>query len=152
MEVGRRILLLNGYARGVVLEAAAALVATRLGLRIIGLRRWRAVLASLAPTTANADDPNRLATAREISRLEAATARCLFFQSTCLEQSLALWWLLRRHGVSAELRLGARKESNRFEAHAWVQLDGAILNNSAAGDVHFVPFEGPVSSLEAQAR
>jgi len=65
---------------------------------------------------------------------------------------LALWWLLRRHGVSAELRLGARKQSNRFEAHAWVELDGAILNDSAAGDVHFVPFEGPVSSLEAQAR
>ena len=152
MEVGRRILLLNGYARGVVLEAAAALVATRLGLRIIGLRRWRAVLASLAPTTANADDPNRLATAREISRLAAATARRLFFRPTCLEESLVLWWMLRRHGIAAELRLGARKESNRFEAHAWVELDGAALNDSAAEYVHFVSFEGPASSVEVQAR
>ncbi len=152
MQVGRHFLRLDGYARSIVFEAVAALMSTRLGLRVAGFRRWQAVLAWLAPIAPNSGDLNCLSGAREISRLEAATARHLFFQTTCLENSLALWWLLRRHGIAAELRMGARKEASRFEAHAWVELDGAILTEAAAEDVHFVPFERHVSSLEAQAR
>ena len=41
-----------------------------------------------------------------------------------------LWWLLRRRGIAAELRIGARKEFERFEAHAWVEVDSAVLNDA----------------------
>ena len=60
-----------------------------------------------------------------IARMEAAAARHLPFQPNCLEQSLALWWLLRRRGIPADLRIGVRKDAANFEAHAWVEAGGS---------------------------
>ena len=47
-------------------------------------------------------------------------------RAVCLEQSLALYVLLRRRGVPAELRLGVQVYP--FYAHAWVELHGEPLN------------------------
>lgn len=47
-------------------------------------------------------------------------------RAVCLEQSLALYLLLRRRGVSAELKLGV--QTYPFYAHAWVELDGEPVN------------------------
>ncbi len=47
-------------------------------------------------------------------------------RAVCLEQSLALYLLLRRRGVPAELRLGV--QAYPFYAHAWVELDGEPVN------------------------
>jgi len=47
-------------------------------------------------------------------------------RAVCLEQSLALYVLLRRRGVPAELRLGVQVYP--FYAHAWVELDGKPVN------------------------
>lgn len=154
MKTWRGFWRLSGYSRRVVLEAAAALVATWVGLRLAGFRRWKAALAWLAPGTtapAGAMTPGLLDSAREIARLEQAAARHLFFRANCLEQSLTLWWLLQRRGIAAELRIGARKEAGRFEAHAWVEFGGAVLNDAGEEHLHFVPFDGPVTSMETQA-
>jgi hypothetical protein len=144
---------LSGYERGVALEAAGGLLATWLGLRLAGFRRWKSVLAHLAPsanTTARQQSASQRESAEVIARMAAAAARNVFFGTNCLEQSLVLWWLLRRRGISAELRIGARKEFQRFEAHAWVEVDSAVLNNTGAEHLHFVPFDGPISPLEAR--
>lgn len=153
METWRGFWRLSGYARAIVLEAAAALAATWLGLRLAGFRRWKAVLALFAPgptTFDGAKDPALADSAREIARLEQTAARHLFFRANCLEQSLTLWWLLHRRGIAAELRIGARKEAGRFEAHAWVEFDGAILSDAGEEHLHFVPFDGPIASPETQ--
>lgn len=153
METWRGFSRLSGYARGVVLEAAAALAATRAGLRLAGFRRWKAALARLGPgaaAPAGAAAPGLLDSAREIARLQQTAARHLFFRANCLEQSLTLWWLLQRRGIAAELRIGARKDAGRFEAHAWVEFDGAVLNDAGEEHRHFVPFDGPLTSLETQ--
>jgi hypothetical protein len=82
--------------------------------------------------------------------MSAAAARNLFFSTNCLEKSLVLWWLLRRRGIAAELRIGARKELGRFEAHAWVEMDSQVMNDAGEEHRHFVPFEGPITVLETQ--
>jgi hypothetical protein len=153
MERWHRFWRLSSFERGVVIEATAALLATWLGLRLAGFRRWKSVLAWLSPS-ANAIAPLQGASPRKsaqlIARMEAAAARNLFFSTNCLEQSLVLWWLLRRLGIAAELRIGARKEVGRFEAHAWVEVASVVLNDAGAEHRHFVPFDGPISPLEAQ--
>jgi hypothetical protein len=144
---------LSGYERGVALEAAGGLLVTWVGLRVAGFRRWKNVLAVLAPspnTTARQADAAQPEAARTIARMAAAAARNFFFATNCLEQSLVLWWLLRRRGIAAELRIGARKEFERFEAHAWVEADSAVLNDATAEHRHFVPFDGPITPLEAR--
>jgi hypothetical protein len=47
-------------------------------------------------------------------------------RAVCLEQSLALYVLLRRRGVPAELSLGV--QAYPFQAHAWVELNGEPVN------------------------
>ena len=61
---------------------------------------------------------------------------------------MVLWWLLRSRGIPVELRVGARKHSERFEAHAWVEFGGTVLNDADGQHAHFVPFDGPITSME----
>ena len=153
MERWQRFWGLSGYERGIALEAAGGLLATWLGLRLAGFRRWQSVLVRLAPsanTTMRRRDASQRQSAEMIARMAAAAARNVFFATNCLEQSLVLCWLLRRRGIAAELRIGARKEFERFEAHAWVEVDSAVLNDTSREHQHFVPFDGPISPLEAR--
>ena len=153
IERWKRFRRLSTFERGVVLEAAGTLLATWAGLRLIGFRRWEHVLAVFAPR-ANPTGPANAASEQEsallIARMQEAAARNLFFRTNCLEQSLVLWWLLRRRGFDGVLRLGARKDSDRFEAHAWVELDSHVLNDASAEHRHFVPFERPILAMEAR--
>jgi hypothetical protein len=41
-----------------------------------------------------------------------------------------LWAFLLRNGVASELRLGFRNSDGKFEAHAWVEWNGAPLNDA----------------------
>ena len=153
MQRWHRFRQLSGYERGVVLEAAGGLLATWVGLRLAGFRRWKTVLGWLPPSvdaTARQPIASQRDAAELIARMAAAAARNFFFDTNCLEQSLVLWWLLRRRGIAAELRIGARKEFERFEAHAWVEVDSAVLNDANAEHQHFVPFDGPITPLEAR--
>ena len=63
------------------------------------------------------------------------------YQSKCLRESTALWYLLRRRGYPAELLLGARTLLGPFEAHAWVELAGEVLNDAANVRDIYEPFE-----------
>ncbi len=56
---------------------------------------------------------------------------------------MALCHVLHRHGIPAELRFGARKESAGLEAHAWVEHLGVPLNEDRGEHLHFLPFENP---------
>jgi hypothetical protein len=144
---------LSGFERGILLEAAAALTATWAGLRLAGFRRWKNLLEWLTPGIFPADSVESsglLESARTIAKIQQSAARHLFFRPNCLEQSIVLWWLLRIRGISADLRIGARKQAGRFEAHAWVEFAGTVLNDSGDAHVHFVPFDGPLSSMETQ--
>jgi hypothetical protein len=45
----------------------------------------------------------------------------------CLQRSAATTCLLRRHGIAAEMVIGA--QSLPFKAHAWVEVDGSVVND-----------------------
>lgn len=51
------------------------------------------------------------------------------YRGNCLSQSLALWWQLHRAGMTPEIRFGVRRQDARLDAHAWVELDGHVLND-----------------------
>ncbi len=146
----RGFLRLTGFERGIVVEAAVALTVTWAGLRLAGFRRWKTALAWFAPSTVQNSPSNSstLESARAIARMESAAARNLFFHASCLEQSMVLCWLLRSRGIPVELRVGARKHSEGFEAHAWVEFAGTVLNDPDEQHVHFVLFDGPITSME----
>lgn len=51
---------------------------------------------------------------------------CYPKQALCLQRSFVTTYLLRKHGISANMVLGAQKLP--FKAHAWVEVDGCAVN------------------------
>jgi hypothetical protein len=49
-------------------------------------------------------------------------------RARCLEQSLVLYYLLRRQGVAVKYRQGI--QSHPFESHAWIEYGGEPLNDA----------------------
>jgi Transglutaminase-like superfamily len=155
METWRRYSALSAPERRLVRESAVCLTATWIALRLIGFRRMRdriensSKLKQTAPPAANTEA--QLSTARSVARAESSAARHLFFSPNCLVQSLALISMLRRHGVESDLRIGARNDAGKFQAHAWVELNGIVLNDTVGEHSHFVPFEETGSAQEPHA-
>jgi len=60
---------------------------------------------------------------------EAMDLACIWYwkHALCLQRSAALTVLLRHHGVPANLVIGAQQIP--FRSHAWVELDGRVLND-----------------------
>jgi len=48
--------------------------------------------------------------------------------ATCLTQALTTHSVLNRQGASSELKIGVAKDGNgKFEAHAWLEVNGKII-------------------------
>lgn len=144
----------------VVLEAATLLAITWLGLRLAGFRRWKIWIerSETAPALLHAAEAMGASSSSKANpkgaacyaRLLNAAARHFPVRTNCLENALALYWLMRRHRIPAALRMGARKVDGRLEAHAWLEAEGIILDDS--DPVSFVPFSGRNVSIESQIR
>lgn len=113
--------------------------AFRLALRILGLPRLRAWMARSARTD-GAWTPT-LAEVIELARLVNGAANHAIVPATCLTRSCCLVWLLGRHGVAAELRIGVSRAGGAFAAHAWVEYQGVPVNDTADVADRFAPFD-----------
>jgi hypothetical protein len=70
--------------------------------------------------------------------------------ANCLQQTLVLWFLLRRNGIGSEICFGARKQEGEVQAHAWVEFFGQALNEDKEVCRHFPPFAGVEVALRPQ--
>jgi hypothetical protein len=139
----RRVWRLPPEERRLLAQALAMLPLTALALWAVGFRRWQALLARLAPVGAAAvgDEAALVRQGRAAARLVEAAARRGPYRATCLPRSVTLWWLLRRRGIDSDLRIGVRKEAGKFEAHAWVELRGLVLNDDEEVRERFAAFD-----------
>lgn len=99
-----------------------------------------------AVLTNQRDDSRALAESQSASRMLDAASRRGIVRGNCLSRSIALCWLLRRRGLPAQLRIGARKIGNQLEAHAWVEVAGRAINDSDDVQTRYAPFAGPITS------
>jgi hypothetical protein len=144
----RRFSALEPAAQGLFLRALLLLPLVSLSLR---WRGFRATQASLRGLLSMANSERGSVPLRESATLTAhlvnSADRHGLVHSSCLAKSLTLWWLLERQGIEAHLRIGIRKESEKFEAHAWVERDGAALNEPEEHHRHYAAFDVAFSSL-----
>ncbi len=112
-----------------------------LSLRSIGFQRSRAWLSRLAPpeVATVAVDRDAVAAAQRLAGLARSVGARSPWRTSCLRQALAVWWLLRRRRLPAELKIGVIRRDPPFQAHAWVELDGVALDPEAAAHVAFPP-------------
>jgi hypothetical protein len=86
------------------------------------------------------------------ARMVRAAGRYGLARPTCLQESLALWCILGRQGVPCDLRVGVRKDSDKFEAHAWVERRGIPLNEPEGLHQHYAAFDDALASISAEPR
>jgi hypothetical protein len=132
-----------------ILRAAVILPLTEIGLRLFGFRRWKKLIEKFslpAHSTQSLPADARRETALRALRAVRSVELHGPTNPNCLERSMTLWWLLRRDGVDGELHIGARKDGGKFEAHAWVELDGQVLNDGVEVHEHYARFDAPIAS------
>lgn len=56
----------------------------------------------------------------------------------CLPRSLALRAMLAARGTPARIAIGVRRSGERVEAHAWVEVEGELVADSASVEDRFL--------------
>jgi hypothetical protein len=144
----RRFNALERPAQSLFLRAMVLLPLVSLSLRWRGFRATQARLQRfLSKANSKQIQINVQERAALTAHLVNSADRHGLSHPSCLAKSLALWWLLGRQGIESHLRIGIRKDEEKFEAHAWVERDGAALNEPEEHHRHFAAFAGELSSL-----
>jgi transglutaminase superfamily protein len=139
-----KLLSLSPGEKRLLLASMVSLPINGLALRMMSLSRWRALLSRRAMVLRagqNAPSGSQLISARRIARMVRVAASRGPYRGNCLQQSLTLWWLLDRQSIESEIRFGARTQDGKFEAHAWVEVEGIALNEAPGIQDRFKRFE-----------
>jgi hypothetical protein len=150
-ERWRRYSRLAPEDRGLVLRGVVLLSLTMLGLRTMSFRRCKELVQQFSSITSprRGIEANRQMEVREkIVSAMNAVVRNGPWRPNCLERSLALWWLFQMNAVDGELHIGGRKSQGCFEAHAWVEWDGQVLNDSTDVHKHYARFDAPIAAAD----
>ena len=143
----QRFRALAPNARKMFLRAAVFVPAVSISLKIRGFQATRKSLFGFRRVSSNRSRLGFIEPfqenehARLTARMVNAAVYHVWPSSSCLEKSLALWWMLRTQGISSELRIGARKIKDKFEAHAWVEREGSALNEPRQEHRHYAKFD-----------
>jgi len=134
------------------LRAAILLPLLSLSLRVRGFGGTQTSLQRFLPAVNQKTNSAREADAALTVRMVRAAVHHGVGSPSCLEESLALWWLLGRQGIPSQLRIGIRKKNAKFEAHAWVEFEGAALNEPEDKHHHYAAFEGEISPVPPERK
>jgi len=142
---------LEPWERRLLADFAVLLPLIWLGLRLLSFKR----VSRFAQTEIQTSSIPRLPCgyqaydyAQRCAELTAIAARHGLYRANCLHQALVLCRVLRRKGLSAQLRVGVKPQVRTFEAHAWVELDNQVLGRSLN---EYLPFSQLGRAGESEA-
>ncbi len=121
----RRYFSLSAAERGLLCRAAFLVGAIRIALWIMPFKSLRRMLAWKMAGERKAPARPRWSSER-ITWAVLAASRYVP-NATCLAQALAAQLLLDREGYPTRLRIGARRDEEGFQAHAWVESEGKTV-------------------------
>jgi hypothetical protein len=147
----RQFSALEAPARRVFLRAAALLPLLAISLQRRGYRKTQARLQGCLSKNKKVVESSQMAErAASTARMVRAAVHHGLGHPTCLEESLALWFLLARQGIPSRVRFGVRKDAKKFEAHAWVECAGMALNEAEDMHRHIAAFEEALASAPSE--
>lgn len=125
-------------------EATLLLPAAGIAVKLWGVQRTQSYLSARlgappAPCSAAAAIEGR-----RIGRLVNKVGGRWPWRANCLRRSLVVWWLLRRKGIAADLRIGVRPTGAVPDFHAWVEVGGSVVNDRADIKDEFSAFDRPI--------
>jgi hypothetical protein len=117
----------------------------RLALRLMPQRVLRGVIAP-QPHGQRRGDP--IAIGAIFNRVAASHP----FGHTCMHRSLALQRVLGRRGIAATLQIGTGRRPLLFPGHAWLEVDGTIVNDDPEIVARYVPLHITETALRMSYR
>ena len=131
MTTLRKLWQLSSAERRLLLKAGNLLVLYRVALWLLPWHRVAVLRPSSRASRASRFSVEQLEWAvRGVSRSIP--------RATCLTKALALQHLLARAGYASSIHIGvAKTPGGEFDAHAWVEQDGATLLSSATEIAHY---------------
>jgi hypothetical protein len=90
----------------------------------------RGNFAALYDKVRNCPVGGRIPEPSDIERINyAIDMACIWYykEALCLQRSAATACLLKKHGIPAQMVIGAQHMP--FKAHAWVEVDGRVVND-----------------------
>jgi hypothetical protein len=134
------------WERRLVVRLVVLLPAVGASLRLLGFKRTRDLLERFSPPPAQQclGETSLFENPNNIARLVRIAANHGPYRATCLRQSLTLWWMLSRRGIASELRIGCKKQGSNVSAHAWVEMRGRNLSDTARSSEEFKAFNDPL--------
>ena len=146
----KKFLALTGKEKRLFLHAWVFLPLFEAGVRTLGLKRVVRNV-SCRPRESPVDD------SLEQIRRDAVVIQQAANQSLvpvrCLARTLYLWRSLLKRGIESDLCIGVDKGGAAgFDAHAWLEKDDEILNDTAAAvsRFHVIRFVRDAGSSEAR--
>ena len=107
---------------------------TGLLLKLKGFKQTQRILnrfSKKVPLKSDLSKECQLAKAQSITRMVSIMAAHGPFRAKCLNKSLVSRCLLQRKGIETELKIGASNDSSAsFNAHAWLEFQGVVINDS----------------------
>jgi transglutaminase superfamily protein len=110
-------------------ECFVTLAWMRVALRVMPSRVLRGVIA---PSGGDQDFA-------EIAKIFNRVAAISVLRHTCMHRALALQRVLARRGIAANLQIGLGRRPKLFPGHAWLEVDGAIVNDDPELVARYVP-------------
>ncbi len=135
-----------------LIVALATLPLVNFGLKLVGYARLERWLATTSPTPRRSRPEAKAERVldRTADAVDVAARRGAIY-GTCLSRSLTLWWLLRWQGVSTTLNIGVRRATGIFEAHAWLEHAGRVINDRSDIGREFTPFDPEALAIRTRA-
>lgn len=110
-------------------------------LRCVGFRRTTKFLSDMAPQIPVSRPP---VTNNELAWITVRSERIRIsgaygpVKAVCLPKSIFLWFFLCWAGVPSEVRIGVDKVGSVFYPHAWLEIDGVVINDKLESVSEFV--------------
>jgi len=123
--------------RKMVLEAACFLLVTRLVLFCLPFRKIAGWFGSAGAESRASVSTIHAATARQVGWAVENMSRHTPWQSRCLAQAIAAWWMLARRGIGCTVYFGVAPASTKqLNAHAWLRC-GSVIVTGGVGHEKF---------------
>ena len=116
----------------------------KINLKTKGFKATQKTLARLSPQKGAVTPSQWQLQGEKICRSVELAVRQSPIRSNCLQKSLVLWFLLRCQDIDSELRIGVQRNQGEFQAHAWIERGGIVLNDSPTVRQQYAVFKHPI--------
>ncbi|MDB9310674.1 lasso peptide biosynthesis B2 protein [Aphanizomenon sp. CS-733/32] len=144
-----RFCQLSGNKRSLLVQALVLLPIVNIALKIWGLQRTQTTLKRFLSTSEiSVQSSTQLSQIMTSVQIVRTVARYNDSWTSCLKQSLVLWYLLRNQGIAADLQIGVQMQQ-QFQAHAWVEYQGYVIGDRQDIRQHYTLLDSLNNSLNS---